>query len=95
MRYHCGCCGKSVSSELPNDSIIRAFLVCPECLSAERVLFRELPPEVPTRALGRPGEITLPCPSCGGQGIVEDPHHGHALRCEKCRGTGVNPSPGT
>ena len=102
MRYHCGCCGKSVSSELPNDSIIRAFLVCPECLSAERILFRELPPDIPTRAIGRPGEITptiqgVPtsgwsstiCTSCSGTGRVEDPQHGHDMRCERCGGSGV------
>jgi DNA-directed RNA polymerase subunit RPC12/RpoP len=32
MRYFCYFCGKSVSSELPDDSVIRALLVCPECI---------------------------------------------------------------
>jgi hypothetical protein len=32
MRYSCHFCHKSVSSELPDDSVIRATLICPECL---------------------------------------------------------------
>lgn len=32
MRYLCWFCGKSVTSELPDDSVIRATLICPECL---------------------------------------------------------------
>lgn len=39
MRYHCYTCGKSVSSELPGDSVIRAVLVCPECIEAAAVIF--------------------------------------------------------
>lgn len=39
MRYHCYICGKSVTTELPNDSVIRAILVCPECIEAEKVTF--------------------------------------------------------
>jgi len=32
MRYYCQYCSKSVTSELPDDSVIRATLICPECL---------------------------------------------------------------
>jgi hypothetical protein len=32
VRYACFFCLKSVTSELPDDSIIRATLICPECL---------------------------------------------------------------
>jgi len=32
MRYHCYGCNKSVTSELPEDSVIRALLLCPECI---------------------------------------------------------------
>jgi hypothetical protein len=32
MRYHCNFCGKSVTSELPDAAVIRATLICPECL---------------------------------------------------------------
>ena len=39
MRYPCYICGKSVTSELPDDSTIRALLVCPECIEQGRVRF--------------------------------------------------------
>lgn len=39
MRYRCYFCAKSVSSELPDDAVIRAILICPECIEAERVTF--------------------------------------------------------
>lgn len=39
MRYHCWFCGKSVTSELPLDAVIRALLVCPECIDADRITF--------------------------------------------------------
>jgi hypothetical protein len=32
VRVLCYFCGKSVTSELPDDSVIRATLICPECL---------------------------------------------------------------
>jgi DNA-directed RNA polymerase subunit RPC12/RpoP len=41
MRYYCFSCGKSVTSELPNDSVIRAMLTCPECIEAKKVIFPE------------------------------------------------------
>ncbi len=34
MRYCCYFCSKSVTSELPDDSVIRALLICPECIEA-------------------------------------------------------------
>lgn len=33
MRIHCFCCGKSVSTEVPEETILRAVAYCPECLS--------------------------------------------------------------
>jgi hypothetical protein len=39
MRYYCYFCGKSVTSELLDDSVIRAVLICPECIEAKRVIF--------------------------------------------------------
>lgn len=39
MRYICYTCKKSVSSELPNDSVIRAVLICPECIEKGEILF--------------------------------------------------------
>jgi DNA-directed RNA polymerase subunit RPC12/RpoP len=41
MRYYCHFCGKSVTSELPDDSVIRAILACPECLEARRIIIPE------------------------------------------------------
>jgi len=41
MRYHCHFCAKSVTTELPNDSVIRAILVCPECIEARRIVIPE------------------------------------------------------
>ncbi len=32
MRLLCFSCGKSVTNELPNDTILRAIATCPECL---------------------------------------------------------------
>lgn len=39
MRYYCWECKKSVTSELPDDSVIRAVLICPECIEAKKVIF--------------------------------------------------------
>lgn len=31
-RIHCNKCGKSVSTEVPDDTIVRAWVECPECV---------------------------------------------------------------
>ena len=31
-RIHCSKCGKSVSTEVPDDTIVRAWVECPECV---------------------------------------------------------------
>ena len=33
MRLQCYECGKSVSNEVPEETIIRALLLCPECIA--------------------------------------------------------------
>ena len=33
MRLFCWYCFKSVSSELPNNTLVRAIAVCPECIA--------------------------------------------------------------
>jgi hypothetical protein len=43
MRYRCWFCKKSVTSELPEESIIRAMLICPECIQAGRMVGAETP----------------------------------------------------
>lgn len=35
MRLWCFGCGKTVSNELPEGTVVRAILTCPECLRAE------------------------------------------------------------
>lgn len=42
MRYCCYFCWKSVTTELPADSVIRAVLVCPECVEKH---LKDEPPE--------------------------------------------------
>ena len=37
MRLICYYCGKSVSSELPEDAVVRALCACPECIQDGRV----------------------------------------------------------
>jgi hypothetical protein len=32
MRLFCFMCGKSVSTEVPDETILRAICVCPECI---------------------------------------------------------------
>ena len=32
MRLKCSKCGKVVSSEVPDNIVIRAFIECPECI---------------------------------------------------------------
>lgn len=41
MRYVCHFCGKSVTSSLPNDTVIRALMVCPECMEKGKITFPE------------------------------------------------------
>jgi hypothetical protein len=32
MRLRCTECGKSVSTEVPDETVVRAWLMCPECI---------------------------------------------------------------
>jgi len=41
MRYFCWFCRESVTSELPHDSVIRAILVCPECVEKKKIIIPE------------------------------------------------------
>lgn len=42
LRLRCFYCGTSVSNEVPEDTVVRAVLICPECLEKEA---KELPEE--------------------------------------------------
>jgi hypothetical protein len=33
MRLHCTECGKYVSTEVPEETVVRAILVCPKCIA--------------------------------------------------------------
>lgn len=35
MRIGCNICGKPVSSEVPDDTIVRAWVECPECIEKQ------------------------------------------------------------
>ena len=35
MRLHCNQCGKSVSTEVPDDTLLRAWAECPECIAKD------------------------------------------------------------
>lgn len=37
MWLHCYFCGKAVSTEVPDQTIVRAILTCPECVEAEKI----------------------------------------------------------
>jgi len=55
MRYYCHFCGKSVTSELPADSVIRATLICPECLErADRRLLEPALTDIAQKAQSAP-----------------------------------------
>jgi hypothetical protein len=41
VRYTCYFCGKSVSTPMPDDSVIRALLVCPECIDRGAIVIPE------------------------------------------------------
>lgn len=46
MRLFCWICHKSVSNELPDDTVIRATAICPECIEMMNpkivdIVFRE------------------------------------------------------
>lgn len=41
-RVHCSECGKEVSSPVPDDFVIRAFVQCPECAREEYKMMEKL-----------------------------------------------------
>ena len=60
MRFRCYGCGNSVSSEVPEDAILRAIAWCPECLQAEK----DQDPEIlaATRQKERERCVSIPLP---------------------------------
>lgn len=41
MRLHCWCCGKSVSTDVPDETVLRAVAICPECIEAGEATLRD------------------------------------------------------
>ena len=41
MRLFCWSCAKSVSNEVPDETVLRAVCICPECIEAKKVVFPE------------------------------------------------------
>lgn len=37
MKIRCNKCGKAVSTEVPNETIVRAYIECPECIEKEEL----------------------------------------------------------
>lgn len=57
MRLRCYFCGKSVSTEVDDETVVRAILVCPECVEAGRIRIPEPdPPRTQASTNGKGGE---------------------------------------
>jgi hypothetical protein len=41
IQLRCNLCGKVVSSAVPNETVVRAWLECPECIEKQPDLERE------------------------------------------------------
>jgi hypothetical protein len=41
MRYYCHFCHKSVTSEVPDDTLVRAVLICSDCIEKGKIVFPE------------------------------------------------------
>jgi hypothetical protein len=62
MRLYCYFCGKSVSNEVPDDTIVRACLECPECIEAHGETIKKIMEmdAKPAKAMAyQPGEPRL------------------------------------
>ncbi len=46
MRLACYLCGKPVSSELDDDTVLRAIVICPECIAKRHIHLSEPPPQM-------------------------------------------------
>jgi DNA-directed RNA polymerase subunit RPC12/RpoP len=70
MRVFCIECGKSVSSELPAKTIVRAVCICPECIERKDAAQQSVRPTVEACPPDRHVYYTLMlsyifCPYCG------------------------------
>ena len=42
-QIHCSRCGEGVSSPVPKDTVVRAWVECPECIETGRLKVKEKP----------------------------------------------------
>jgi hypothetical protein len=57
MRLQCYFCGKSVSNELPEETVVRALLICPECVEAR---YYEMIARVTSKVSGEASDEAAP-----------------------------------
>jgi hypothetical protein len=41
MRLFCWICRKSVSNEVPDNTVLRAICICPECIEEKKIVIPE------------------------------------------------------
>lgn len=49
MKLQCTCCEKIVSNDVPDDVVIRAALICPECIETGVIVYPEPDTDEPTQ----------------------------------------------
>lgn len=76
MRLFCNTCYKCVSNEVPDETAIRAALVCPECIAAGKVKFPE----------------ALECPKCkSGDLLFVTAGDSVMMACKQCTNIKTKP----
>ncbi len=53
-RIHCSTCGKTVSTEVPDGTTVRAYIECPECIETAKL----------AKTLAIEGEVDVFCSVC-------------------------------
>lgn len=46
IRLHCYFCCKPVSSKIPYETVVRALIICPECIEKNRIIIPESEDEI-------------------------------------------------
>ena len=54
MRLQCYFCSKSVSNELPEETVVRGLLICPECVEAR---YYEMIARVTSKVSGEASDV--------------------------------------
>ena len=56
----CSRCGKCVSSPIPLDVVVRAWIECPECIQQQQCVYSKLRDAVRSYALHNPLDLKTP-----------------------------------